>query len=432
MNQLRAGLAQVEITPPVGSPMDGYGDRTGGATGIHDPLQAQVLILASGETTTALITCDLLAVDSSFVDTVRTLLAERAGQPPQALIVAASHTHSGPAGFRARSPIRPGPYNPWREEVASRLVSAYEQARCALAPASLSVARLTAPPVAANRLDPAGPVDNTLNILFIRGQKKLRGLLLHYACHPTVLGADNRLLSADFVHSMRAYCRRQLAPSGPVLFVNGAAADISTRFTRREQTFAEAERLGEALGRAASAAAAQASPLPTAQLAAHHSWAELSTRRISPAAAEQTYRAAEQLLARLQAENASGTALRLAETGLQGARAALALARRELPPQLQLPLEVIAVGELALLSVPGELFAELGHKIRRGSPFLYTLVAGYSNGYADYILPRTAYDAESYEARRTPLAAGSGEAFVDAAVEALKQTKEAQNETRHR
>src|SRR5690242_18349556 len=62
---LRAGLARVDITPPVGHAMGGYSDRTHGATGTHDPLYATVLVLDSGATSLALVTCDL----RSFVST---------------------------------------------------------------------------------------------------------------------------------------------------------------------------------------------------------------------------------------------------------------------------------------------------------------------------------------------------------------------------
>ena len=45
--ELKAGVARVEVTPPVGSPMGGYGDRQGPSTGVHDPLYATVLVLKS-------------------------------------------------------------------------------------------------------------------------------------------------------------------------------------------------------------------------------------------------------------------------------------------------------------------------------------------------------------------------------------------------
>src|SRR5689334_13015284 len=61
----RAGIARIDITPPVGHAMGGYSDRKGPATGTHDPLYATVLVLESGDNSVALVTCDL----RSFVST---------------------------------------------------------------------------------------------------------------------------------------------------------------------------------------------------------------------------------------------------------------------------------------------------------------------------------------------------------------------------
>src|SRR5258708_9505993 len=61
----RAGVARVDITPPVGHVMGGSSDRKQGATGTHDPLNATVLVIESGDTSLALVTCDL----RSFVST---------------------------------------------------------------------------------------------------------------------------------------------------------------------------------------------------------------------------------------------------------------------------------------------------------------------------------------------------------------------------
>ena len=56
---LRAGVAKVEITPPVGVQMWGYSNRKGPATGTLDPLYARVLVLEAGDQRLALVTVDL-------------------------------------------------------------------------------------------------------------------------------------------------------------------------------------------------------------------------------------------------------------------------------------------------------------------------------------------------------------------------------------
>src|SRR5712671_4152050 len=75
--QLLAGIASADITPPaVGTVMGGYGDRQGPSTGIHDRLAARVLVLKSGTTAVAFVSCDL----RSFVaDRVRDRVRKELG-----------------------------------------------------------------------------------------------------------------------------------------------------------------------------------------------------------------------------------------------------------------------------------------------------------------------------------------------------------------
>jgi hypothetical protein len=63
--EYRAGVARVDITPPIGHEMGGYPARKHGSTGLHDPLYATVLVLESVGNSIALVTCDL----RSFVST---------------------------------------------------------------------------------------------------------------------------------------------------------------------------------------------------------------------------------------------------------------------------------------------------------------------------------------------------------------------------
>src|SRR5579862_9167092 len=71
--EYRAGVSRIDITPPVGHAMGGYGARTHGSTGIHDPLYATVLVIETGANSLALVTCDL----RSFVSTRVGELAEQ-------------------------------------------------------------------------------------------------------------------------------------------------------------------------------------------------------------------------------------------------------------------------------------------------------------------------------------------------------------------
>src|SRR5438270_4918604 len=91
---LRAGVAKVEITPTAGEQMWGYENRTKPATGTLDPLYARVLVLEAGEKRLGLVTLDLgRSFGPASLDQLRTAAK---GDGISCLLVAASHTHSGP------------------------------------------------------------------------------------------------------------------------------------------------------------------------------------------------------------------------------------------------------------------------------------------------------------------------------------------------
>lgn len=93
---MRAGCHVGVITPPIPCEMGGYAARTGPAEGVHDDLYVRSLVLEDGGTRLGLITCDLLNLDRALVEQVRKRVSEATGIAPQAIMMAASHTHSGP------------------------------------------------------------------------------------------------------------------------------------------------------------------------------------------------------------------------------------------------------------------------------------------------------------------------------------------------
>ena len=97
-----------------------------------------------------------------------------------------------------------------------------------------------------------------------------------------------------------------------------------------------------------------------------------------------------------------------------------ALADGGIPPTMQLPLAAVALGETAWFHVPVELFASFGLAIRERSPFPWTRVIGYTNGYFGYVADEAAHRDGVYEASASRFDARGGKVLVDAAVDLLR------------
>jgi neutral ceramidase len=251
----RAGLARVDITPPVGHEMGGYAARKGTATGTHDPLFATVLVIESGGNTLALVTCDL----RSFVST---RVGERAKQEfgIQNTIISVSHTHSGPLTWEARTP--------WYTEAEDKMVRAIGEAKRSMFPASLSASaghiylgfnrrKIEEDGHASmwwrnDQKLPSHPLDPEVQAIQVKDAGgKARALLVNYACHPSVLGPDNLQYSADYPGAMKRYVESEM-PGVMSLFVQGGAGDINPYRDKEPiagEGFQAVDEMGNALGK---------------------------------------------------------------------------------------------------------------------------------------------------------------------------------------
>ncbi|MDP8981463.1 MAG: hypothetical protein M3O35_12835, partial [Acidobacteriota bacterium] len=199
-----------------------------------------------------------------------------------------SHTHSGPLTWEAPTP--------WYRETENAMAAAIGEAAQGMFPASVGIA---AGPVYlgfnrrkvedgrarmvwrnAEKL-PSHPLDPTATVLVIHDdQDAPRAVLVHYACHPSVLGPDNLQYSADYPGAMRHYVEEQI-PGALCLFVPGAAGDINPYRDKEPVAgagFAAMEEMGQALGMQALALYTRARRLPAPALKAVSEVVEVKQR----------------------------------------------------------------------------------------------------------------------------------------------------------
>ncbi|MCO5222830.1 MAG: neutral/alkaline non-lysosomal ceramidase N-terminal domain-containing protein [Thermomicrobiales bacterium] len=416
-----AGAARLTFPVAPGEPMAGYAARSGPATGTLDELTVGAWYLAGNGGRFVLVAADLAAVDSGLVDEV----AEATGLDRTELALCASHSHSGPIGVVSRlHPADPDQCAPaLRASFVQRASQAIEAAKRRLEPVDLLFGRAETHGLAANRNAPDGPFDPALSVLATRNRAgRLASVLVHFACHPTILSSDSRVLSADFPGALRRETERLLTQTGDppvVLSVNGAAGDVSTRFTRLAQDPSEVERVGHGLAQATLRALESAREVGPG----------LGSARV-PVTLD--LRSLDDSLLETEMDAGGHTGLtdaerRMWETRAQGAvllRKLTATGGETVVRSFELP--AWQFGEVGLVAIPGELFASLGREIAEQSPGP-ELVLGYANGYAGYLVDTAAYEASTYEALASPFAPGTGETVRQAAISAAAAARAARD-----
>ncbi len=417
-DKLFAAAMAVEITPPIGVRMEGYFARKDPSNDVHDPLYATLLELKSGNSGIAFVTFDLLAVPLSFTNRLRAALSPVLGVPEDCILVAASHIHSGPAGFLGRMPLLSSDEDPMLQEAALRWVTgAATWVSKHLQPAQLGIGQGRVTGIGSNRNDPVnGPADDEVTILRVDGAEgQPLAVLMNYGCHPTVLGPSNLALSADYPGAARAVLSKTM-PHTAFLFTNGASGDVSTRFTRRGQDFDEVERVGRILAGEVLKQLQLITPVQNAALTGRVSPVKLALRPLPSIEVVQTQ------LDQLQAEledmrrmNQPHGEIRKAITRVEGAQVQKAMAQGYANAAfIETQVQAIRVGPLALLALPGEPFASTVLEIKAKSPIQPTAVVSYGNDYRGYFPDEASIAAGTYEALTSP--------FYESAAAQLAQT----------
>ncbi|SFW92184.1 hypothetical protein [Amycolatopsis australiensis] len=418
----------VRITPGPGHPLGGYLARHGVATGTHDDLEASLIWLSTEDDPGVLwLALDALAADAGLTRTLADAVAAAVGIDPARVLVCASHTHSGPEGWTG--PLHPGLPGQRDAGLVGRMAETVAGAALRLRAGRGRVrARWHAgstEAVGSNRYRPDGPHDPSFGVLELRRDDGTpAALLFDYASHPTVLGPDNLAWSADWPGATR----RELAAliGQPVAaFLQGAAGDASSRFVRRGRGHDEVRTLGGHLATsiartlAAAPATAETGPVRLSRSALHLPYRDVPSLEDS---LELRQTAEREWQRELACHGEDHPAVRIAQTRYEGCAMLAAMAATDRPTGCaEVPVSVVSLGEIAWLHTPFELFASLGLRIRRGSPFRHTRVIGYTDGYLGYLPDADGHRERVYESYVTLFGPDAADVLVEHCLKLLRK-----------
>jgi hypothetical protein len=404
--ELQAGAASVDLHPPLGSLMAGFGARVGVSQGTLDPLQAKVLVLDGAEHSVAIVTLDLVGVlPISQLDQIRRRVMS--STRIEDVIFNASHTHSGPM-------LNDDPPE-WQAKAADDITAAIERAWNSRRPARIGVGTGSIR-IGHNRLFymregkgemlwrnetqiPTAPVDPTVMVLRVQSKNGAPiGLLVNYACHPVILGPENLQYSADYPGEMRRIVESAY-PGVVCLFVQGGAGNINPFYDKtplKEDAIAVMRESGGKLAQEVIKVTATIKP---------HDVLDTDLRIVRETIEFRARYDRDKVLAGLNLQKMSLSARQHVEAATRG--------------PYEAPVTTLLLGrEFAYVGVPCEIFVEFQINMRERVREVPIIFAGYTNANLGYVPTIKAAVDGGYGASSigSYLEVGAGDRMINAAV----------------
>jgi hypothetical protein len=388
--EVYAGYGDRVITPDPEQELTGFGYyRNRHGEQVADDLKVRAMSLRQGETRLLLVCCDLLSFDIAFSMRMREALAAAHGTTRAGVLLACTHTHSGPTA----QPLEGiGAFDPaYLEFVAGEMLAAAADAVADERPATVAHRMEVTEPIGYNRRTMTfAPIDPVLkSVVFTRNDRTL--YLVNYACHPVTLGWTN-VVSADWPG---ATARALEVDGDRAVIFQGFCGDINPAVVLNRWgagTSADIEHMGTLLARKVRIGEAYAIEEAEPVLRAEEQSVDLPLVVPSPEeirAAADAYRAGPSW----------GDSHRFYNWWEQ-----TALAHQPeyaAHPYVSAPVQALAIGSLRIIALPGEVFSGYGVRLREAMPNLLTV--GYGNGNTGYLPTVDAYEnADDYAAYGAP------------------------------
>ncbi|MFH1530759.1 MAG: hypothetical protein ABIK09_08530 [Pseudomonadota bacterium] len=371
-----AGVATTDITPALDPPvyMAGFAPNRK-ATGVLHPLEASVLYLRRGDEAVALVTTDLIGLLRPDVEAIR---ARVTALPPERVMICATHTHAGPdtigmwgkgaLGFPFRSGVDPT----YMERLHATVAEAVDRAAGEASPAEIALGAFDAPDSWVTNHRKGGGRFDRVTVLSVRpeGATAPAAVLVNFAAHPEGLWEKNTELSPDYPASFRERLRDLGVPTP--LFFSGPLGGMLTPNIPIKMDVAGRRKMCDNLG---------------VQLAdrVHGALGDLLPLADAPLQVLRTVEALENRNWRFRL----GSRLGVFNRDLNGSGG------------VETEMNLIALGPLRILTIPGEPLPELGHRLAQALDAPFPVILALANDELGYILPAELLSRREYSYERT-------------------------------
>lgn len=410
---LQAGAAKILITPSFPTPMSGYGSRKAPFKGVHDDIFARVVAFSDGVNKAILITTDLIGISNSFWEETTQFITKETGIKKEYILLSAVHNHSGPS-IKVYEKNSPPEVDIYIQELKGKIVAATKEAVTNLVPVSIGTGKGECKMNINRRMpngngqislgrNPYAPCDHEVSVITV--EEKCGdpiAMIINWPCHGTVIGPSNSLISGDWPGATSTYVEeafggKLIAPiiigaSGDINPIYGPHIDFEKNSPNSSYSYA-VDAIGEDLGKES--------------MRVSKNLLTFSSGKIT---------ALQRVIALPMKERETGNYQQPESTG----------------DSVLVRLSAIKIGNIVLTGVSGEVFNQIGVKMRNQSPYAFTVMITHCNGSSGYLVTEDAYPkpgvngyenkyapAGGYEASSTRVKTGAEKAIINNLLEMI-------------
>jgi hypothetical protein len=398
--KIYAGTAKVNITPKVPIPMSGYGGRNEPFKGVHDDLFARAIVFSDGVNKSAIISAELIGFSNSYWEETTKQIEQETGIKQDYVFLLAVHNHNGPT-TRVYGESNAPEVVAYVNELKEKLVSIVKEANGNLKPSSIGVGKGECKMNINRRANdakggialgqnPYGPCDHEVIAVRIDGEDgNPVAMLVNWPCHGVVLGPRNYLITGDWPGAASTFIESKLDNKALALMIIGASGDINPiygphiDFVDNNAYAYGKDAIGIILGEEVIRITKDIKTSPYGPINAVQRVINLPEKEgKKPKSLQPDYKPGEGVKVRLSA---------------------------------------IKVGNIIFAGVSGEVFNQIGVKIKEKSPYNYTLVITHCNGSSGYLVTDDAYAEGGYEVNSTRVKSGAEKGIIDNLLEMINE-----------
>jgi hypothetical protein len=397
---ISAGTAKINITPAVPVPMSGYRSRIKPFEGIHDSIYARAIVFSDGENKAAIISAEIIGFSNSFCEETSSLIEQEVGIKQENILLTVVHNHSGPVTRVYKDDVSPE-VNAYADELKQKMVELVIEADRNLQPVSLGAGKGECRMNINRRAEdgkgniqlgrnPYGPCDHEVGVVRIDdAEGNIISLLLNWPCHAVVMGPRNYFISGDWPGATSRYIEDSLDKSVIAPILIGASGDINPIYGPHidfvdVNSYAYAlDAIGYDLGNEAIRVSRDIQTFSAGTIKA------IQRSIYLPGKVEDPNRLHHQAY----------------DPG----------------NDVEVRLSAIKIGNVVFAGVNGEVFNQIGVRLKNLSPYSNTFFLTHCNGSCGYLVSDEAIPKGGYEVRSTSARSGAESGIIKGLLEMINE-----------